>query len=816
MKLQTQITVNSFDREIATLRRPEVVAESKTFWRYEEPVLNEKTRQLEVGGFWPFQKKWWDLDTFVKLLVAGYGCLAGETILQDAVTGEKQTAQERSLTAKPFRVWSLMPDGTKKIHWASAPFKKGKTALFRITMEDGRSVVVTKQHRFFTRQGWQSLDSLRVSHQLRCERDLRASTLGNDQLIHALDEQHLKKINEGYFPDYQQDSHSCDGQPQSSASTGPALLPSQAGAPGRSRWSLRADVLAGESEYTRAYLHAARHATSGCGNPAAPRESNEKCLIRQGASEQALRCSQDVSQFEHTSISSLQASSREKDQFQSSWGHLLADRESYEECRVLSESRKHGAAKYETSSSAQELLQASGTSCKEEELLHEKDYNVLASTDSNSWIRISKIEFVREDDFYDLTVPGPANYLAQGIWHHNSGKTICLCKRIISSALANAPCMIACVSPTLRMAKRTVIRTMLELLEGRRRIYGTAFWYRHNKTTNEILIRFRGRFATILILSAENPEHLKGPNLAAAYMDEPFIMHEDVFTQMVARVRHPEAELLEIGMAGTPETINWGYKLCKRKPIEGLEGLQDDLTVGVVHASTTENKVLDPKYVKRLMTRLSPRAVEAYINGQFVNLTEGRVYYAFDDGVHVEEREMPKYATLGCGMDFNVDPMAAVVFWEHNGHVHIIEEIELENSDTEQMAQEINSRYPKLIDVYPDPAGNQRKTSSPGGKTDFYYLRENGFTIHSPAGHYNMKDTWNILNGRFRPGSGISPKLTISKDCPKLIEYLNAYSHRLAPKQENMKHLLDALRYPIAHMFPLPTERVGRISVSGI
>lgn len=33
------------------------------------------------------------------------------------------------------------------------------------------------------------------------------------------------------------------------------------------------------------------------------------------------------------------------------------------------------------------------------------------------------IESVGIGAFYDLTVPGPANYLAQGIWHHNSGKT---------------------------------------------------------------------------------------------------------------------------------------------------------------------------------------------------------------------------------------------------------------------------------------------------------------------------------------------------------------------------------------------------------
>jgi len=39
------------------------------------------------------------------------------------------------------------------------------------------------------------------------------------------------------------------------------------------------------------------------------------------------------------------------------------------------------------------------------------------------WDAVESIEAVGEELVYDITVPGPANYLAHGIWHHNSGKT---------------------------------------------------------------------------------------------------------------------------------------------------------------------------------------------------------------------------------------------------------------------------------------------------------------------------------------------------------------------------------------------------------
>ncbi len=39
-----------------------------------------------------------------------------------------------------------------------------------------------------------------------------------------------------------------------------------------------------------------------------------------------------------------------------------------------------------------------------------------------SWDRIAKIEFAGIDEVYDLTVPGPASWLADGIVSHNSGE----------------------------------------------------------------------------------------------------------------------------------------------------------------------------------------------------------------------------------------------------------------------------------------------------------------------------------------------------------------------------------------------------------
>lgn len=386
-----------------------------------------------------------------------------------------------------------------------------------------------------------------------------------------------------------------------------------------------------------------------------------------------------------------------------------------------------------------------------------------------------------------------------------SGKTLTLCKRMIALALENAPCPVATVSPTHVMALKTVIPTIEALLQGKRSIYGRQFFYRRVKSPIQLFeIRFRGRSGLIWCLSSDNPLSLRGPNLAAVGIDEPFIQPQSVFEEMRARIRHPDARHEEMILSGTPEQLNWGYKLCT-----GAYGDEND--VGVVTMSTRENTALRDSYVADLEATLSAKAVAAYVDGQFLNMTEGQVYYAFDPMEHVVDLELPSSAELGCGMDFNVNPMSAVVFWRAGSHMHIIDELELPNTDTLGMAVELRERWPKLKKIYPDATGSARKTSA-SGETDFSILRKYGFTIHAPAGNPPVRVREMTVNGKMRPAND-RLTFTLSPKCTSLREYLTVYSHELRNKaeQKRMSHLIDALGYPICRLFPLARSGVRQV-----
>lgn len=400
------------------------------------------------------------------------------------------------------------------------------------------------------------------------------------------------------------------------------------------------------------------------------------------------------------------------------------------------------------------------------------------------------------------------NFIRALVGGYGAGKTMILGKRMIAVSLQNAPAPSAIVSPTFPTARETVVPTIVEQLSGKQSIYGRDFWWEYHKRIHTFQIRFRGRNARIIIYSGEDPLSLRGPNLGAAGIDEPFIQDREVFDQMIARVRHPLAKKLELNMTGTPEQLNWGYDICAGE-------LKDKYDVGVVTAGTNQNRALDPSYTDRLRAVLSEKAAQAYVEGKFVSLADGMVYYGFDPQENVVAIERPEGSELGAGMDFNVDPMSAAVFWRRGDHIHFFDEIEAPNADTEFMCQELLERYPDLRKIYPDATGVRRHTNAPGGKSDFTYIERAGLTVMANTRNPLRKDRYNAVNGKLRPAHG-RVTLTIDPKCKKLRKYLSIYSHKLMPRQEAMSHLLDAFSYPIAYLFPVDKDTLRRIRIGGL
>jgi hypothetical protein len=403
------------------------------------------------------------------------------------------------------------------------------------------------------------------------------------------------------------------------------------------------------------------------------------------------------------------------------------------------------------------------------------------------------------------------NFIKMLVMGYGGGKSFTIGKRAISVALQNAPSPYAIICPSYPMAKLTTIPTLRALLEGKRQLLGRAFWWKFvGQAPYHFRIRYRGRDATIWVLSSDSPESLKGSNLGAAALEEPFMQPKAAFAQALARVRDPSAKISEIFLAGTPEALNWGYDLAEGEDREKYD-------VGLVRGSTMDNTAVNPEYAERLLSGFDKKAADAYVRGNFVNLSKGLVYYGFERSEHVVSAAMPSGAELGCGMDFNVNPMSFVVFWTKGDRIHFMKEYELPNADTAYACDLLRDDWGyKLQEMYPDASGGARSTKVDIGRSDFTIIREKGFHVNSRSSNPSRRDRYNAVNGKFRPVKG-RHTVTVSPECVKLVSYLSQYTHESMNKKDHvaMSHLLDAATYPIAYLWPVARASITTHKLHG-
>ena len=206
---------------------------------------------------------------------------------------------------------------------------------------------------------------------------------------------------------------------------------------------------------------------------------------------------------------------------------------------------------------------------------------------------------------------------------------------------------------------------------------------------------------------------------------------------------------------------------------------------------------VDEEYLS-MLDSLPEKERNRFLLGEFTDCDDGVVYYSFDRENHVRET-LEHNGTLYIGMDFNVDPMTAVIFQIINGTFHIQDEIFLRNSDTFKIAKALKDKgyYGTVI---PDSTGKNRRTS---GKSDFNILKENGFQIVSVRNPF-VTDRTNNINRLF-----IENRIVINEKCKKLINDLEKVSWKDSKLDQKtdplLSHISDALGYGLWNLDPLTT-----------
>ena len=279
----------------------------------------------------------------------------------------------------------------------------------------------------------------------------------------------------------------------------------------------------------------------------------------------------------------------------------------------------------------------------------------------------------------------------------------------------------------------------------------------HTKINDSDLSILLKNNSLIALRGADNEQSLRGVGLDFVVMDEFADIKRYAWNEVLRpTLSDKKGHAL---FCGSPKGFNWAYDMF-------VKGTQDKDWKSFKY-TTLEGGQVDQDEINQAKDDLDERTFQQEYEASFVNYS-GIIYYNFNRAVNILNNYEPTNDTIHIGMDFNVDPMAAVVGQIKNNDLIIFEEIQIWSSNTNEMVEEIQRRYKGKVIIYPDPASRQRKTSA-GGFTDLAILKNAGFEVKSRPTAPLVRDRINAVNAKLKNANGVS-SLFMLNSCKNMIK----------------------------------------------
>ena len=423
-----------------------------------------------------------------------------------------------------------------------------------------------------------------------------------------------------------------------------------------------------------------------------------------------------------------------------------------------------------------------------------------------------------------------------------SGKSQGMCVSAMNDLFNYPGANVAVYAPTYDLLKLITMAYIEEIL-----IKGG--YYYHLNNSNHIFSV--DGFGKIICRSMDNPAKIVGYETFRAHCDELDILGEQkartAWNKIIARNRQKvyklnadgnriplldsnhefvfkngvqmfETELNRVSAYTTPEGFGFVYqRWVKEKDPKGL--------YGIIRASTYSNAHnLPDDYIETLIASYPSELIEAYIEGEFVNLTSGRVYRKFDRKLNGSSEKVLGREQLYVGMDFNVEHGAASIHVLREGtnplfkDLHCVDQVN-ESYDTDDTIRILNEKYPdNPIDIYPDATGKKRSSASGSpSATDLAKLRTAGFKLVVDYSNPLIKDRVNCVNAKICNGKKERHYFVNEDTAPDVCETLEKQvydSNGLPDKSTGLDHQGDGVGYLITKMFPIVRQNAGFLKVT--
>lgn len=284
--------------------------------------------------------------------------------------------------------------------------------------------------------------------------------------------------------------------------------------------------------------------------------------------------------------------------------------------------------------------------------------------------------------------------------------------------------------------------------------------------------------AEVLFRSADQPEHLRGPNISFCHVDEGALCHPDTWPIIIGRLR-ADGKAGPAWITSTPKGRNWLYNIMPQ--------------VTKFQVKTRDNPHLAREFVESLETAYTGAFAKQELEGEFVSF-EGLVYDEFSRAEHVKELPGP-WAQVIAGIDegYTNPAVILVIGLDGDGRAHLITEYyqrRVLQADVVGAAQEL-MRERKIEQFYADP-------SAAGLMAEMMNV---GLPVQ-PAVNDVMPGIQTVKSYLAKAGDG-RPRLTVAPGCVNTLAEFESYQWkqgRQGMKDEPEKvsdHSMDGLRYAL-------------------
>jgi hypothetical protein len=368
------------------------------------------------------------------------------------------------------------------------------------------------------------------------------------------------------------------------------------------------------------------------------------------------------------------------------------------------------------------------------------------------------------------------------------GKTFLSTAELVRAAMQGKDRNCWYIAPTYRSAKEIAWDMLLATIPQ-------EYILRRHETELTVTLLNNSK---ISLKGAEKPDNLRGRSLDFVVMDEFADMKPETWFEVI---RPSLADRQGSAMwIGTPKGMNHFRDLWALGADKQADWASWQFT-------TLQGGNVPQEEVEAAKRDMDERTFKQEFEAAFVNYA-GIIYYNFHRDESVKRIEDDGSALL-IGMDFNLDPMSAVVCIQKPEGLCAIDEIVIYGSNTDEMVDEIRQRYGnRKVIVYPDPASKQRKTSA-GGRTDLSILQNAGFVVKSKNVHTAIRDRINAVNARLKSADG-RRHLFIDPKCKQTIKSLERQVYKEGTSQPDkdsgFDHMNDALGYLVDYLHPIQRQ----------